>query len=72
MRPAEKEKLEQEFKSKLESISAEIERTAPNLKALDQYESLRERERESIEEFEAARREAKDITDKYNGVKHKR
>ncbi|BBN00427.1 hypothetical protein Mp_1g29090 [Marchantia polymorpha subsp. ruderalis] len=71
LRPAEKEKLEQEFKSKLESISAEIERTAPNLKALDQYESLRERERESIEEFEAARREAKDITDKYNGVKHK-
>ncbi|KAL3685453.1 hypothetical protein R1sor_003475 [Riccia sorocarpa] len=72
LRPAEKEKLEQEFKSKLEAISAEIERTAPNLKALDQYESLREREREAIEEFEAARREAKEITDKYNSVKQKR
>ncbi|KAL2653551.1 hypothetical protein R1flu_021679 [Riccia fluitans] len=72
LRPAEKEKLEQEFKNKLESVSAEIERTAPNLKALDQYESLREREREAIEEFEAARREAKEVTDKFNSVKQNR
>lgn len=70
--PAEKEKLEAEFKAKLASISLDIERTAPNLKALDQYEVLREREREAIEEFEAARREAKEITDKYNTVKQTR
>ncbi|KAJ7566192.1 hypothetical protein O6H91_02G092200 [Diphasiastrum complanatum] len=72
LRPAEKEKLEAEFKSKLELISLEIERTAPNLKALDQYEVLREKEREAVEEFEAARKEAKEITDKYNSVKQKR
>ena len=45
---AEREKLEADFKAKLASISQEIERTAPNLKALDQYEVLREREREAI------------------------
>lgn len=70
--PAQKEKLEAEFKAKLASLSLDIERTAPNLKALDQYEVLREREREAIEEFEAARREAKEITDKYNTVKQTR
>uniref|UniRef100_A0A0D6QVW1 Structural maintenance of chromosomes protein n=1 Tax=Araucaria cunninghamii TaxID=56994 RepID=A0A0D6QVW1_ARACU len=72
LRPADREKLEAEFKSKMDSITSEIERTAPNLKALDQYEALREKEREVIEEFEAARREEKEITDKYNSVKQKR
>eukprot|EP00250_Pteridium_aquilinum_P035761 c9905_g1_i1 orf=330-3992(-) len=70
--PSEKEKLEAEFKAKLASLSLDIEKTAPNLKALDQYEVLREREREAIEEFEVARREAKEITDKYNSVKQTR
>lgn len=50
----------------------EIERTAPNLKALDQYESLREKEKESIEEFDTARKEGKEITDKYNTIKQQR
>lgn len=72
MRPADREKLEAEFKNKMDSMTSEIERTAPNLKALDQYEALREKEREVIEEFEAARKEEKEITDKYNSVKQKR
>ncbi|KAH9288971.1 hypothetical protein KI387_033088, partial [Taxus chinensis] len=72
LRSADREKLEAEFKSKMDSISSEIERTAPNLKALDQYEVLREKEREVIEEFEAARKEEKEITDKFNSVKQKR
>lgn len=72
MRPAERERLDADFKHKLDSISSEMERTAPNLKALDQYEILREREREAIEEFDAARKEAKELTDKYNAVKQER
>eukprot|EP00897_Mesotaenium_endlicherianum_P000577 jgi/Mesen1/1051/ME000122S00048 len=72
MSAADKEKLDSEFKSRLEGLSLEIERTAPNLKALDQYETLREKEKECIEEFEVARREAKEITDKYNAVKQQR
>ncbi|GLJ44239.1 hypothetical protein SUGI_0924170 [Cryptomeria japonica] len=72
LRSADRDKLEAEFKSKMDSVMLEIERTAPNLKALDQYEALREKEREVIEEFETARREEKEITDKYNSVKQKR
>ncbi|KAK1267070.1 Structural maintenance of chromosomes protein 1 [Acorus gramineus] len=72
MRPSEQEKLEAEFKQKIDSLVAEIERTAPNLKALDQYEALLEKEREVIEEFEAARKEEKEIADKYNSVKQRR
>lgn len=72
MRPSEREKLEVEFKQKMDSLVSEIERTAPNLKALGQYEALQEKEKEVIEEFEAARREEKEIADKYNSVKQRR
>ena len=51
---------------------SEIERTAPNLKALDQYEALKEKERAVTEEFEAARKEEKEIADKFNKVKEER
>lgn len=72
LRPADKERMEADFKSKMEAISTEIERTAPNLKALDQYESLREKEREFNEEFDAARRAGKEVADKYNAIKQQR
>ncbi len=42
----------------MESLSAEIERTASDFEALDQYEILRERERKSLERADAARRAA--------------
>lgn len=72
LRPSEKERMELEFKGKLETLSMEIVRTAPNLKALDQYESLREKERWFNEEFDAARRAGKEVADKYNAVKQQR
>jgi structural maintenance of chromosome 1 len=51
---------------------AEIERTAPNLKALDQYEVLQTKEKEVTEKFEAARKEEREVADKYNAVKQRR
>ncbi|XP_057965620.1 structural maintenance of chromosomes protein 1 [Malania oleifera] len=72
MRPSEREKLEVEFKQKMDALISEIGRTAPNLKALDQYEALQEKERVVIEEFEAARKEQKEITDRFNSIKQKR
>ncbi|XP_059660351.1 structural maintenance of chromosomes protein 1 isoform X2 [Cornus florida] len=72
MRPSEREKLEAEFNRKIDALISEIERTAPNLKALDQYEALKEKERVVTEEFEAARKEEREITDKYNSVKQRR
>ncbi|KAF9607877.1 hypothetical protein IFM89_003581 [Coptis chinensis] len=72
MRPAAREKLEVEFKQKMDTLISEIERTAPNLKALDQYEALQEKERAVTEEFEAARKEGREIADEYNSIKQRR
>eukprot|EP00245_Coleochaete_scutata_P002170 TRINITY_DN1284_c0_g1_i1.p1 TRINITY_DN1284_c0_g1~~TRINITY_DN1284_c0_g1_i1.p1 ORF type:complete len:1228 (-),score=375.50 TRINITY_DN1284_c0_g1_i1:655-4338(-) len=72
LRPGDKERLDAEFKSKIESLLLEIDKTAPNMKALDQYETLKEKEREASVEFEAARKEAKEMADKFNAVKQHR
>ncbi|KAF3773284.1 Structural maintenance of chromosomes protein 1 [Nymphaea thermarum] len=72
IKSSDRDKKEAEFKQKMDSLTSEIERTAPNLKALDQYEALQEKEKEAVEEFEAARREEKEVTDQYNLVKRRR
>lgn len=72
MRLSERDKLEAEFKQKIGALVSEIERTAPNLKALDQYEALQMKEKEVTEKFEAARKEEREIADKYNSVKQRR
>lgn len=72
MRDSEREKLEMEFKQKTGSIISEIERTAPNLKALDQYEALQEKERAVIKEFEEARNAEKEVAGEFNRVKQRR
>ncbi|KAK3026158.1 hypothetical protein RJ639_040545 [Escallonia herrerae] len=69
MRPSEREKLEVEFKQKIGAIESEIERTAPNLKALDQYEALQEKERVVSHEFEEARNEEREVAAEFNRVK---
>lgn len=71
-RPSDREKLEMEFKQKMDALVTEIERTAPNLKALDQYEALKEKEKAVIEEFEAARKEEKKVADLFKEVREKR
>ncbi|PKA58748.1 Structural maintenance of chromosomes protein 1 [Apostasia shenzhenica] len=72
LRPSEREKLEMDFKQRMDALVAEIERTAPNLKALDQYEALQGKEKEATEKYEVVRKEEKEITDKYNAVKQRR
>ncbi|KAJ0796711.1 putative structural maintenance of chromosomes protein [Helianthus annuus] len=72
MRPAEKEKLEAEFKQKIGSLISEIDRTAPNLKALDQYAALQEKEREASKEFEEAREEENQIRKQFEAVRARR
>ncbi|XP_010519358.1 PREDICTED: structural maintenance of chromosomes protein 1 [Tarenaya hassleriana] len=71
-RSSAREKVDAEFRQKIESKTAEIEKTAPNLRALDQYEALQEKERQVNQEFEAARKEEKQVADAYNAVKQKR
>ncbi|KAK8704469.1 hypothetical protein V6N13_048091 [Hibiscus sabdariffa] len=62
-RPSDREKIEADFKQKIDAIVSEIERTAPNLKALDQYKNLQEKGRGVTEEFELARKEEKQVVD---------
>ncbi|XP_039020328.1 structural maintenance of chromosomes protein 1-like [Hibiscus syriacus] len=71
-RPSDRDKIEADFKQKIDALVLEIERTAPNLKALDQYKTLQEKERDVTEEFELARKEEKQVADAYNSVKQKR
>lgn len=72
MQPSERDKLEAEFKQKISAKVANIESTAPNLKALDQYEALQGKEKDITEKFEASRKEEEDISGKYNSVKRRR
>ncbi|KAG0524006.1 hypothetical protein BDA96_07G172600 [Sorghum bicolor] len=72
IRPSERDKHEAEFKKRTGVLLADIERTAPNLKALDQYDALQRKEKEVTERFEAARKEEREIADKYNSVKQRR
>uniref|UniRef100_A0ACD5WZB3 Uncharacterized protein n=1 Tax=Avena sativa TaxID=4498 RepID=A0ACD5WZB3_AVESA len=67
-----RDKFEAEFKQRTATLVAKIESTAPNLKALDQYEALQRKEREATEKFDAARKEHQEITEKYNSVKERR
>ncbi|CAK8571767.1 unnamed protein product [Lathyrus sativus] len=71
-KPSGRDKIEVDFKQKIDALISEIERTAPNLKALDQYEALLEKERAVTEEFEAVRKEEKEKADRFNVVKQKR
>ncbi|KAL0561481.1 hypothetical protein IC582_001909 [Cucumis melo] len=69
---SDRDKLETKFKRDIDALVSEIDRTAPNLKALDQYEALKEKERVISEEFEAARKQEKEVADKFNSIKQKR
>lgn len=71
-KPSEREKIEAEFTQKIAALVSEIGRTAPNLKALDQYEAVLEKERAASKEWEAARDEQNKITAEYNKVKQMR
>jgi structural maintenance of chromosome 1 len=71
-RPSEREKVELDFKKQMDAKLSEIERTAPNLKAVDQYEALQVKERDVTEEFEVARKEQKEKADLFNSVKQRR
>ncbi|KAL6502905.1 hypothetical protein OROHE_024073 [Orobanche hederae] len=69
---SEREKIEAEFTQKITALISEIGRTAPNLKALDQYDAVLEKERAASKEWEAARDEQNKITAEYNKVKQMR
>lgn len=66
------EKLLEDVKGKMQELGAQIASTAPNLKALEQYEAIKEKEKEVIGEFESIRAHAKEVTDEFLTVKRER
>lgn len=69
---ADRGQWELEMKATIEETAAQLARMAPNLKALEQYEAVKGKEREQVEEVEAARREAKAAADAYESVRTRR
>lgn len=64
--------VEANFQDRIKTISAEIERMAPNLKAIERLGGVETRFKETAEEFEQSRRQAKISREKFNAIKQKR
>lgn len=66
---ANRAKLEAEFKKKSDEMTAELAKLAPNLKAVEQYEALKERERVVLEELDTAKEATRAATEAFQEVK---
>lgn len=64
--------IETGFLESLRSLTNEIGRIAPNMKAVDKLDEVEQKLRETAEEFDQTRRDAKDAKDKFNLVKEER
>ena len=67
-----RERHDADQKSNMEQISTQLARMAPNLKAVEQYEEVKAREREQIEEVDSARRECKAAAETFNTIRERR
>mmetsp|Transcript_38602 Transcript_38602/g.122642 ORF Transcript_38602/g.122642 Transcript_38602/m.122642 type:complete len:1223 (-) Transcript_38602:64-3732(-) len=72
MRPPEFDKMDAEWRKDLETRTEQLMSCAPNLKALDQYEAIRDKESEAIDELEAAKKEARGATDSFQAKRAER
>ncbi|KAJ3332898.1 Structural maintenance of chromosomes protein 1 [Blyttiomyces sp. JEL0837] len=64
--------VEIEFQDQIKTISAEMERIAPNLKASDKFADVEAKLRATADEFDNARKEAKAAKDAFNKIKDER
>ena len=71
-RPSDRERLDEELRVATESKAAALAKVDPNMKAIDQYEVIKEKERLQAEELEAARKRTKDAQDAYDALKGER
>lgn len=63
---------ETKFLDRIKALAAEIERMAPNLKAIERLDGVENRLKATNEEFENSRRQAKLSKDRFNTVKKRR
>ncbi|KAG0313718.1 Structural maintenance of chromosomes protein 1 [Dissophora globulifera] len=66
------EQMENEFLDRLRQLSDEIERLAPNMKAIERLDGVEARLRQTDKEFNAARKSARTIKEAFHAVKQER
>ena len=71
-RPSDRERLDDELRAETEAKAAALARLEPNMKAIDQYESVKERERAQAEDLETARRRTKESQETFDSLKNER
>ncbi|KAF9435609.1 Structural maintenance of chromosomes protein 1 [Entomortierella beljakovae] len=66
------EKMENDYLDRLRRLSDEIERLAPNMKAIERLDGVEARLKQTDKEFNAARRNARTIKETFASVKQER
>nr|WJN25064.1 condensin complex subunit [Farysia itapuensis] len=61
-----------ELQTRLDSITAEIEKMSPNMKAVERLDDTESKLAETEREFDRSRRQAKDARDEFNTIKKRR
>ncbi|KAG2187751.1 hypothetical protein INT44_005441, partial [Umbelopsis vinacea] len=64
--------IEEEFQTNIRDLSEQLDKMAPNLKAVDRLEGVENRLKDTEDQFEKARKTAKRAKEKFNTVKQKR
>ncbi|KAL7521334.1 hypothetical protein ACHAWX_006015 [Stephanocyclus meneghinianus] len=69
---AEEDKLRKKFESKIAKLSAEIEGIAPNMKAAEAFDTMTERVKETMDDFNTAKEEGRKANDAFNKIRKAR
>lgn len=70
--PFSRNSREAEMMAAIEEVSSQLSSMAPNLKAVEQFEEIKNREREQMEEVERTKKELKTIEDDFNRLRQLR
>ncbi|KAI9823899.1 MAG: Structural maintenance of chromosomes protein 1 [Thelocarpon impressellum] len=66
------EKLDEELQEKMAAIASELDKMAPNMRAIERLEGVESRLKSTEKDFEDARRQAKKARDDFQDVKEQR
>ncbi|KAF9132579.1 Structural maintenance of chromosomes protein 1 [Mortierella sp. 14UC] len=66
------EQMENEFLDRLRALADEIERLAPNMKAIERLDGVEARLKQTDKEFNAARKSARTVKEQFGAVKQER
>ncbi|KAJ3053257.1 Structural maintenance of chromosomes protein 1 [Rhizophlyctis rosea] len=66
------EEMNAKFQDKIKEMTAEIEKMAPNMRAVDKLDEVESKLRATAQQFDNARKEAKSARDAFNKIKEER